>query len=258
MRKLGALLDGLDDPGEIIGRLFNATKDPWFQQYAEATALKMVTHLFTDSGRTWRQAAKVNSQGAMLYKALMDEMNGPLGPAISALIQQNAQYIKSVPADVARQFTEHIMSKHLAGLRPSDIARELQAMYKDVSEVKANLIARTETAKTATALTQARSEMMGIEWYEWRTSEDQRVRSSHRHMDHVLIAWNDPPSPEELNGEDFVGYYHAGCIWNCRCYAQPFISLDEINWPHKVYRNGTITTMTRAQFERIWKPKVAV
>lgn len=258
MRKLTGLLTGLDDPGEIIRRLFAATNDPWFQRYAEATAMKMVTHLFTDAGRTWRQAAKVNSQGRMIYEALQEELNGPLGSAVSALIRQNATYIQSVPADVARQMTEHVMSRTFEGVRASDIAKELQAKFEDISDVKANLIARTETAKTATALTQARSELMGIRWYEWRTSEDQRVRSSHKHMDHVLIAWEDPPSPEELDRDGNVGRYHAGGIWNCRCYARPLVVLDEVEWPHKVYHGGSIMTMTRAQFERLFSAKQAM
>jgi len=258
MRKLGGSLIGLDDPNEIIRRLFEATNDPWFQSYAEATAMKMVTHLFTDAGRTWRQAAKVNSQGRMVYNALMEEMKGPLGHAMSLQIQANAQYIKSVPSDVARQMTEHIMSQSVSGLRYTDIAKNLHALYPHMTEVKANLIARTETAKTATALTQSRSEMMGIKWYRWSTSQDARVRDSHRIMDKVLIAWSDPPSPEKLDDKRSVGTYQAGCIWNCRCYAEPLIDLDFIQWPCKVYYGGSIQSMSRKQFERLWSPSIAV
>lgn len=258
MRKLGVLLNGLDDPNEIINQLFNATNDPWFQQYAEATATKMVTHLFTDSGRTWRQAAKVNSKGALIYQALVEEMSGPLGAAMSVQIQRNAQFIQSVPADVARQMTKHIMSQSMAGVRYSDIAKDLHGMFLHMTDVKANLIARTETAKTATALTQSRSEMLGVQWYRWRTSEDARVRDSHKIMDKVLVPWNDAPSPEKLDKEKDVGRYHAGCIWNCRCYAEPLIDLDFIEWPAKVYYGGSIIPMSRKWFERLSGGQVRV
>lgn len=238
--------------------MFTATNDPWFQQYAEATAMKMVTHLFTDSGRTWRQAAKVNSKGRLIYNTLMEEMQGPLGFAMREAVQRNAQYIQSVPADIARQMTEHTMAKSMAGLRPEQIAQDLKNLYPHISDVKANLIARTETAKAATALTKARCDGLGIRWYEWRTSEDARVRTSHRHMDHVLVAWNDPPSPEELVHEKDVGRYPPGGIWNCRCFASPILGLDEVSWPHEVYFGGSIQRMTRKQFERIWTPSLAV
>ncbi|WP_436663557.1 phage minor head protein [Alicyclobacillus acidoterrestris] len=213
--------------------------------------MKMVTHLFTDAGRTWRQAAKVNSKGALIYQALMEEMNGPLGGVLAAQIHRNAQYIKDVPADIARQMTEHIMSQSMQGLRHTDIAKNLQQLFPHMTDVKANLIARTETAKTATALTQSRSEMMGIQWYRWRTSMDDRVRDSHKIMNKVLIPWDDPPSPEELHKEASVGTYHAGCIWNCRCYAEPLIDLDFIEWPAKVYLHGSIEELSRKQFERL-------
>lgn len=213
--------------------------------------MKMVTHLFTDAGRTWRQAAKVNSKGGVLFRALERELQGPLGAAMIAEVQRNAEYIKSVPADIARQMTEHTMAKAMAGLRPSDIALDLKDLYPHISMVKANLIARTETAKTATALTQSRSELMGITWYRWRTSEDSRVRGSHKIMDNVLVGWSEPPSPEALDKKTSVGHYHAGEIWNCRCYAEPLIDLDFVEWPCKVYRNGAITKMTRAQFESV-------
>lgn len=219
--------------------------------------MKMVTHLFTDAGRTWRQAAKVNSKGSMLYSALMGEMQGPLGHAIAVQIQRNAQYIQSVPADIAREMTKHTMAKLMAGLRYTDIAKDLKELYPHISDVKANLIARTETAKTATALTKSRCEILGIQWYEWRTSEDARVRVSHRHMDHVLVTWDDPPSPEELAHEKDVSHYAPGGIWNCRCFAAPVIDIDTLDWPHKVYFGGRIQRMSRKQFEKLWKPNIS-
>ncbi len=246
----------VDNPFEIIRRLRAATEDPWFKRYAEAAAMKMVTGIFSNAGRTWRQAANVNSKGARLHKALMQELETPIGGTVNAEIKRNAEYIRSVPANVAREFTEHIASKTFEGMRASDIAKELQSIYPHVSEVKSNLIARTETSKTHTALEKARSDYLGIKWYQWRTSEDQRVRSSHQHMDRVLVAWDDPPSPEQLIGEPDVGNYHAGNIWNCRCAPLGIIDLDEVNWPAKVYRAGTITTMTRSQFEQIWQPSI--
>jgi uncharacterized protein with gpF-like domain len=113
------------------------------------------------------------------------------------------------------------------------------------------LIARTEVSKTSTALTRARSEDIGIRWYVWKTSEDARVRSSHKHMDNVLISWSSPPSPEKLDGLRSVGHYHAGEIWNCRCYAEPVIEVEYLSWPHKVYCGGQIVKMSRKQFEGI-------
>jgi uncharacterized protein with gpF-like domain len=44
--------------------------------------------------------------------------------------------------------------------------------------------------------------------------------------------------------------YHAGNIYNCRCYIEPLTDLDDINFPHKVYnwKQDKIETMTLNQF----------
>ena len=70
-------------------------------------------------------------------------------------------------------------------------------------------------------------------------------------MEGVLVCWNDPPSPEKLINEKFVGYYHAGEIYNCRCYPQPIVKLNFVKWPAKVYYQGKIQRMSRKQFEEI-------
>lgn len=251
MRKLGALLTDLQDPADIMNVLLSSAQQPWFNRYAEAIAMKMVTHTFSDTGRTWREAAAKNGQGRALYNVLMREMSGPLGTAMQDLVAENANYIKSVPESIARQMASHIMEAQLSGARPEDIARELRDIYPDLSDVKANLIARTEAAKTSSNLVQARSEIMGVEWYRWQTSEDSRVRISHRKMDKVLVNWYDAPSPEALAGEKSYGRYAAGCTFNCRCYPEAVIDLERIEWPARVYRNGSITRMTRREFERL-------
>jgi SPP1 gp7 family putative phage head morphogenesis protein len=249
MQSLEDLLTGLDDPIEIIRQIKQFTLSKAFTIYAEATATKMVTHLFTDAGRTWRQAARKNSQGRLIYEALRKEMQGPVGSAVYHQIHRNAGIIKSLPFDISRKVNEHILTESMKGTRASDIAQQIKAFFPETTKAKANLIARTETSKTSTALTQARSESIGVNWYIWRTSEDARVRDSHKLMDGVLVQWTDPPSPEALDGEKSVGHYHAGEIFNCRCYAEPIIDLDLISWPAKVYTGGNIQRMTRKQFE---------
>ncbi len=245
-------IKGLTDPFEITARLRSLVKNMAFQRYAESAAMKMVTHLFTDAGRTWRTAARVNSQGRTFYEALRKEMERSVGGAVGAQIQRNAGIIRSLPFDIAKQVTDFIGEEALKGRRASLIAADIQERFPRVSENKAKLIARTEVSKTSTALTQARAENIGANWYQWRTSEDARVRDSHRIMEGVLINWADPPSPERLDGQkNPPSPYHAGEIYNCRCYPEPVISLDYVKFPHKVYHNGAIIWVTRSQFQEM-------
>ena len=70
-------------------------------------------------------------------------------------------------------------------------------------------------------------------------------------MNGVLVRFDDPPSPEALIGESSVGKYNAGGIWNCRCYAEPLIDIDDVKWPCRVYSNGNIKSMHKKEFEVI-------
>ena len=110
------------------------------------------------------------------------------------------------------------------------------------------LISRTSVSTAETDITRARAESIDISAYQWASSEDSRVRPSHRKMDKVLVFWNDPPSPEALIGERDQGHYHAGQWFRCRCLCLPIISLDEISFPARLYRAGSIQRITRGNF----------
>ena len=143
-----------------------------------------------------------------------------------------------------------IASMEQQGERPELIAEYLKRRIPQLTQHQAALIARTETGKAATALTRARSEDLGIDWYQWESSRDSRVRPSHRLMQGVLVKWDDAPSPETLYGiRSTLGHYNAGNAPNCRCDAYPIVSLDTISWPAKVYASGSIRRMTRGEFE---------
>lgn len=237
---------------DILRKIREFAQSREFNRLAQAAARKMVTHLFDDTGRTWRQAALTNSKGRMIYEAMRKALQGPLGSVIHQQVERNAEIIKTLPTDISKRVTQHIYRESMKGVRASEITKQIMTFFPDATKAKANLIARTETSKTSTALTQARSESVGIGWYRWRTSEDQRVRESHKLMDNVLVRWDDPPSPEKLDGiRSALGKYPAGGAPNCRCYPEPVISLDLISWPARVYRNGSITKMSRKQFEKI-------
>lgn len=251
IKQLEKQLDGLTDLKSILKYIKKFTESKEFQNYADKAAMKMVTSLFSDAGRTWREAARKNSKGKEIYEALKKELNSPIGLSVKEQIERNANLIKSMPKSVTKEITEHVATEAFKGRRSEYIAEDLQNKIPIMFESKAKLIARTEVSKTSTALTKARCENLGINWYVWCTSEDQRVRNSHSHMEGVLIYWDNPPSPEALIHEKNVGYYHAGNIYNCRCYPEPVVSLDLIKWPCKVHYNGTIQRMTRKQFEEI-------
>lgn len=232
--------------GSLGARLLSLSD--FIERYVQQAAKRMVTGRLVASQRTWRLAARESMHGAFLHKALEMELQGPVGARYRQLIAQNAELIRTLPQLVASKATEMIATRQQEGSR-SEI--NIPELLHHVSRVEARRIARTETSKASTALTQARSESLNLNFYVWRTSEDSRVRLSHRKMAGVLVGWSEPPDPERLAGEKSEGHYHAGNIWNCRCYPETLLKLSQVGWPHKVFTAGRIQVMTLAAFRRI-------
>ena len=241
-----------DDKEKYINDMRNFQNSEPFNSFVYSAVRRMVTPIAVQNMRTWRMAAKKATKNPSLYRMLMSEINQGLKSDIEMQIEENANLIKTLPTDVAKKVAKDISDMALKGMRASEIAKVIREQTDKYSRASAKLIARTEVSKTTTALTKARCDNLDLHWYVWRTMEDgDRVRKSHRIMEGVLVNWNEPPSPEALAGEKSVGNYHAGNIWNCRCYPEPLIEIDDISWPHKVYTNGKIQTMGKMQFEQM-------
>lgn len=220
-----------------------------YDNYINDIVKRMVTPLAARNYETWRKAARVSTRSHFLYTVLMEELKQGIKKDIDSQVISNAALIKTLPSDTAQKVVKDIEEYALSGLRVEEIEKLIQDKTRQHSRASARLIARAEVSKTTSALTKARSEELGLRWYVWRTMEDgDRVRKSHRIMNDVLVSWNNPPSPELLVKEKDVGRYHAGNIWNCRCYSEPLIDIDDVKWPHKVYINGSIQKMSKARF----------
>lgn len=198
------------------------------------------------------------------YIILRKELQGPTGRKLRDLVAENAALIRTLPTDIASDVAAYTSREAMKGRRASDIAEEIRTMFPAHTRARAELIARTQTSMTQTELTQARCQNFGIHWYIWRPvggmGGDGRTRTSHRMMSGVIVNWDDPPAPEDLfptigkNGKPYrnsLGHYHAGCCPNCRCYPEPIIDLDLVNWPARIYRHESIRTISRRNFERI-------
>jgi len=239
--------------GEINSALVNFSNIlDYFNRAAETIASRMATQIKVENARSWKAAARAGSQGQAVYGALQREMETGIGARVDEIVRENAQLISSIPEQLRESVNIEIARLQQEGWRPEKMARYLRQRIPQLTRTRAALIARTETSKSATALTRARAEDLGLEWYEWATSEDARVRPSHRHMDKVLVNWNDPPNPERLIGENVKhGPYHAGQIYYCRCDSYPVLRLNNLAWPHKVYAGGRIALLTLGRFKML-------
>lgn len=220
-------------------------------QMAIALARRMVTGVAVTNARSWREAARKSMKGKRVFEALKSELTGPVGQRFDELIEQNARKIVTLSEELSGHVSRYISRQQQRGVRASEIAETLERKIPQLKRWQIKRLARTEVSASETAVTRVRAENLGLRWYEWATSEDQRVRKAHRLLDKVLVAWSDPPAPEQLAGiPSHLGHYHAGAAPNCRCVTLPLISMDEIRWPHRIYEHGRIEWMSRADFQR--------
>ena len=241
-----------NDQQKYKDSMMNFQKSMQYEKFINSVVRRMVLPLDVGNQRTWREAAKKATKGKFLYRLLMDELKQGTGNIIQQQVIENASLIRTLPSDVAEKVVQDVSENAFKGARAESIEKIIRDKTDQHARASARLIARTETAKTQSALTKARCEQLGLRWYIWRTALDgNRVRLSHRIMEGVLVNWNNPPSPEELVGEKSVGHYHAGNIWNCRCYSEPILEIDDIRFPARVYYNGQIVMMNKSEFEKI-------
>ncbi len=216
-RHVGEIVRGipLDESGATsrIASMLRSYSDA-MHHWAESTAKKMLLNVSQRDEQTWLELASEMS------RSLRDEIRtAPTGQVMQGLLADQVTLIKSIPLDAAQR----VHDLTIKGLEDSTRASEIsKAIYEsgNVSKAKANLIARTEVSRTASALTEARAKHIGSSGYIWRTSGDSDVRDSHRSMNGQFVDWNDPPTLDGMTG-------HAGCFPNCRCYPEPVIPEDD-------------------------------
>jgi len=204
-------------PGDMsqvptIEQLLKAYSD-MLKGWATQTASNMLMDVALRDEQAWQTMAKELSRG------LREEIRkAPTGRVMQQLLAEQVTLIQSIPLEAAQRVHRLTLEGLEDSTRFTEIAKEIQRT-EEVTTSRAVLIARTETARTATTLTQARAESIGADSYIWRTSGDSTVRSDHKKLNGKIFQWNNPPVADERSGERA----HPGCIWNCRCYAEPII-----------------------------------
>lgn len=122
--------------------------------------------------------------------------------------------------DTTRNIIENILSEAVReGWGSEQTAREMTQQLPDMTRWRAELIARTESAKAAFVGRQVAASAAKYKMNkEWITAEDSRVRASHRPLDGVIIEEDED---FDVDGEQAAGpgdpRLSAGEVCNCRC-----------------------------------------
>jgi SPP1 gp7 family putative phage head morphogenesis protein len=180
---------------------------PW----AKATVGRIGAELVIKERQGW--AAHARLMGRQMRYELE---NAPTGVALQTFMNRQVELIRSLPIEAGDRVHGLVLESMIEGTRARELAKEVMAT-EQVTRSRANLIARTEISTASTNLTRARAQSIGSEQAIWRTSRDSMVRKSHREMEGRVFRWDEPPHLSD--GTVCL----PGCIYNCRCWAEPII-----------------------------------
>lgn len=131
----------------------------------------------------------------------VDTMNSFVAENTTLITKMTSAEIEAIEGHVQRGLRE--------GARHTDIAKEIQKTH-NVTRKRAKLIARDQVQKLNNDLTYLRQTEMGVEEYTWRTSQDERVRPTHKANNGKKFRWDKPPAATGHPGHDI----------QCRCTAE--------------------------------------
>lgn len=143
---------------------------------------------------------------------------------IEKWISSNVDLIKTQPKESLGKMKELVYKDYMSGISTTNIVKELQAQY-GMDKRHARLIARDQTAKLNSEITQSQQRDAGVSKYEWSGTLDRRERSSHRALEGKVFSWDNPP---ETDGGRRC---HPGEDYQCRCCALPVFDIDNLDLP---------------------------
>jgi SPP1 gp7 family putative phage head morphogenesis protein len=189
--------------------LYAETIRPW----ARASAARMLADVSRRDEAMWNTLAR------SMRRNLREELERmPIGDLFRQLQESQVALITSLPLKAAQQVHEMMSEARISTAERAGVLADRIGNLGDITAARAMLIARTETARAASNLVQARAQFVGSEGYIWRSSGDTDVRPLHKKLNGKYFKWSEPPVSGE-RGEKA----HAGCIYNCRCFSEPVL-----------------------------------
>lgn len=127
-------------------------------------------------------------------------------------VEENTRLISSIGQRARAEVEELVRGAATKGSRIETLSRQLRERL-GVARSRADLIARDQTSKLASQVSEAQQRAIGVERYTWRHSGiRQGARPEHLARDGKVFRWDQPP-PDG----------HPGMAPNCRCTAEPVI-----------------------------------
>ena len=135
---------------------------------------------------------------------------------------------KSAKSDIKKEMSLLVQQAKNEGWNNKQLIREIRKKLPEKYAGRAENIARTETGKLNTAITLETYKEIGVQYYVWMATMDERTRSDHAMMNGLICSasdptvWyeenpDDPMHPVEHKRDDTMVHLHPGEDFQCRC-----------------------------------------
>lgn len=198
----------LDGPSDEVASIMQAIKGRVKALSRFATANRKINETaskVSDKTRT-EMTKQVRSTLAV---DIFSPDTAPIRDGVASWLRENIELYEEASDRLLMETERAVLRGFRGGRRASSISGDIEKIER-VSASRAEMIARDQIAKLNGAITKERQTALGITKYIWRTSNDERVRTSHRELNGETFSWSNPP-PEG----------HPGQPINCRCRAEP-------------------------------------
>jgi SPP1 gp7 family putative phage head morphogenesis protein len=174
---------------------------------------------------------KVASPSLMLNILNQPLLNPDIDLLLKSWVSTNVSLIKTIQTDLLSQVGFVIESSYRSALSMPELTKQLQKRF-NISRNKARLIARDQTAKLHSDYIKHEHKQVGITQYVWLTSNDERVRTSHKVLNGKVCQWNDELTYRDsedgrLKSKRSIGGVplQVGQDFQCRCSLAAIVKL---------------------------------
>ncbi len=146
--------------------------------------------------------------------------------------EANHSLIKSLNTEAITKLNSITTNAVQQGLTARELAGQISKLEKNLTKARCNLIARDQIGKLNGNLARQRQQNnAGVNYYQWSTSGDERVRDGHKALDGMVCSWADPtiysrpttPLQWETRPANWV-QVHPGEDIQCRCVGIPYFA----------------------------------
>ncbi len=203
----------------------------------EAILKAILAYLTVESAKKWQTAFLPLMLG--VTRSQLEIWSGTIGvdweienPAVAAFIKTHAfEFAQRISETTADEVRRMILAAQSEGWSIVRLKEELQAVYGGWSDIRAEMIARSETIRSSNAGLVEGFRQSGISEIEWFAALDERLCPfcSEMHGKQIAIgeAWFAAGSVMQV-GDEVLMMDYGDVMWpplhpNCRCVMQPVI-----------------------------------